>query len=549
MQAPRSVSKHVPQRSGPWQRRLIVALSCSALTGCFKLDDGREPPLDRIYFPTGLSVSPNGSRLYLVNSDWDLQFNAGTVQVFDLDRMRELLPRYCSADAECRASERCDLASRELEDGTAVAATHWCVDAQTSDPCGARRLQTTSQRLISPGLCGPIEDLTADLLLESVSIGAFATDLAYSPNPNGGGRLFVPVRSDATLHWLDVSGDPGAGGTGRELECGQDSSGQCDGNHRRGDSRGERTRDDEELPIEPYGIAVSEDGEAIVTTHQTEGQVALFVNDWATPDAGPELEFLLGGLATRVISIAAVPMSRLVLEDRALGSARQISYQPGFWVSYRNSPYLDLLRYFDAQDSGGQPFLEQAAQAGISPVGLADVRGIAVDPSARRRCESACAAGDAACLATCAGIGLEVFLANRLPASVLSGHTVPNRSAAATGDALIFADLTPVGDGPSRVVVGSVLDEAGQVQQRVFIVSFESRSIDIYDPVSRTLEARVYTGRGPNAVALDAARGLGYVAHFTDSFLGVIDLDRRHTATYGTMIMTLGRPVAPRGSQ
>jgi DNA-binding beta-propeller fold protein YncE len=142
-----------------------------------------------------------------------------------------------------------------------------------------------------------------------------------------------------------------------------------------------------------------------------------------------------------------------------------------------------------------------------------------------------------------------VFLANRLPASILAGHTIPNRSAAASGDDLIFADLTPVGDGPSRVVVGGIIDEAGETQQRVFIVSFGARTIDIYDPASRALEARVYTGRGPNAVAIDAAHGVGYVAHFTDSFLGVIDLDRRHTATYGTLIMTLGRPVAPRGSQ
>jgi DNA-binding beta-propeller fold protein YncE len=547
MQAPRSFRTHVPQPRGPWRRRLIIALSCTVLGGCFKLDDGREPPLDRIYFPSGVALSPGGSRLYVANSDWDLQFNAGTVQAFDLDRLRELLPRYCDADEECNGGERCDLTASERADGTLAAPTHWCVDVDAADPCGERGVQTAAQRALAPGLCGPIEQLGPDLLLDSVSIGAFATDLAFSPNPNGGGRLFVPVRSDATLHWIDVSGDEP--GISRELECGQSSEGQCDGDHRRGDGPGETSREDEELPIEPYGVAVTEDGEAIVTTHQTEGQLALFVNDWDTPEQGPVLESLLGGLQTRVIAVAAVPMSRLVLEDRALGVGRQLDYQPGFWISYRNSPVLDLVRYYDAIDADGRPFLERTAQAGLTPVGLGDVRGIGVDATARRTCEAACAAGDVTCLTTCAGVGLDVFLANRLPASVLSGHTVPNRSAAGSGDDLVLADLTPVGDGPSRAVVGGVLDEAGQVQQRVFIVSFESRSIDIYDPVSRTLEARVYTGRGPNSVAIDAARGLGYVAHFTDSFLGVIDLDRRHTATYGTMIMTLGRPVAPRGSQ
>src|SRR5215510_2227400 len=72
----------------------LVTLGLSAL-GCFKPDDGREPPLDRIYFPTGLTLSPDADRLYVANSDWDLQFNAGSVQAYDAARLRELLPRYC----------------------------------------------------------------------------------------------------------------------------------------------------------------------------------------------------------------------------------------------------------------------------------------------------------------------------------------------------------------------------------------------------------------------------------------------------------------------
>src|SRR6187431_2700268 len=81
-----------------------------ALLGCVEPDDGREPPLDQIYFPTGLALSPDNSRLYVANSDWDLQFNAGSVQVYDTARLRALLPRYCNADADCGgATERCDL--------------------------------------------------------------------------------------------------------------------------------------------------------------------------------------------------------------------------------------------------------------------------------------------------------------------------------------------------------------------------------------------------------------------------------------------------------
>jgi hypothetical protein len=372
----------------------------------------------------------------------------------------------------------------------------------------------------------------------------------YRDNPNGGGRLFVPVRSDATLHWLDVRGSASSPGSGRELDCGQNSQHECDANHRRGDDTSERTPADEELPIEPFGIAVTDDGEALITTHQTEGQVALFVNDWSDPDAGPKLEFLLSGLPTRVVSAAAVPQSLAVRQDRALGVERKLDYQPGFWVGYRGASFVDLLRYFDRVDARNSgPFLELTAQERVTPVLLTDIRGFGVDASTRNACEAACAADDAACASTCAALPLQVFLGNRAPASLVSGHTVPNRTDAKSADELKLDDLAPVGSGPSRVVVGSILDEQGLPQPRVFVVSFESRSIDIYDPALGDVEARIYTGRGPNALALDAQHGLGYVAHFTDSYIGVIDLDRRHRATYGAMILSLGRPVPPRGSE
>lgn len=531
----------------PRRRAWLVTAVVPLLSACFELDDGREPPLDRVYFPTGLALSPGGSRLYVANSNWDLQFNAGTVQVFDADRLRSELPRYCDADAECASGERCDLEGRLSEDGELIAPTHWCTPEGAADPCGERGVQSAAERLTVPGLCRPFEAFADGVLLDSVVIGAFATNIAYRSNPNGGGRLFVPVRSDATLHWLDVSGDPGGGGP--EIDCGQDTSGECDDAHRRGGGFDEATREERQLPVEPFGLAVTEDGQAIVTTHQTQGSVGLFLNDWSDPGAGPRLAFLLEGLPTRVLAAAAVPVSRLAERDRELGSGRSLGYQPGFWLSYRGAAFLELVRYFDPVDSGGRPFLERAGQAALTPVGVSDVRDIAVDASNRRRCEASCGDDDTACLTRCASIGLDVFLANRAPSSLLAGHTVPNRTAAASGDDLVFNDLLPMGDGPSRAVVGRVLDEQGEPQRRVFIVSFDSNTIDVFDPVLGSREARIYTGRGPNALAIDEERGLGYVAHFTDSYIGVIDLDRRHRGTYGSVIFSLGRPVAPRGSE
>src|SRR3954467_14674948 len=106
----------------------FVAFGISAL-GCFKPDDGREPPLDRIYFPTGLALSPDGDRLYVANSDWDLQFNAGSVQVYDAVQLRSLLPRSCKTDGDCSgANERCDTAPASDATEFGTSGTYWCVD-------------------------------------------------------------------------------------------------------------------------------------------------------------------------------------------------------------------------------------------------------------------------------------------------------------------------------------------------------------------------------------------------------------------------------------
>ena len=60
------------------------------------------------------------------------------------------------------------------------------------------------------------------------------------------------------------------------------------------------------------------------------------------------------------------------------------------------------------------------------------------------------------------------------------------------------------------------------------------------------------TGRGPQPIAFDTGDDYSYmyVGHFTDSNLGVVDLDMRHIATtFATMFATIGSPVPPIESQ
>lgn len=540
--------------------RRLTFLAGLCLCSCFPPGDGREPPLDSVYFPVGLTLSSGADRLYVVNSDFDLQYNAGSVLVLDANRIRELLPRECSADADCEAGERCD----DQPQGD-TAASFWCIPSGATSPCGDLGDKSATDRALEPGRCNyvPLTEpgqARSELLLDAVKISAFATDSAYRTSPQGGGRLFVPVRGDATLHWLDVEDELGgvsgplyrdARGRNRYLDCGQGAGDECDDSHRRGDDRAERTPLGDEVPVEPFAVAVSDDGEAVVTTHQTTGQLALFVNDWCNPETGPVLQSVLDGLPLRPVGLSPVPIPAAHLATATSGCKVPLdpdsSYQPAFLVSFRESPVVQVVRYFDAAAAApAAPLLEAGEAAPIGVVPGFDARGISVDGSERASCEAAC--GDAACLTQCEAIPLAVYLANRFPAGLVVGTTAANEGAFPRTDLPNLTRVEALRGSPSRVIVGSVIDEQGQPVRRIFVVTFDTRFIYVYDPELEQVEARIYTGRGPHALTIDAQHGLGYVGHFTDSYIGVIDLDHRHRS-FGEIVMTLGQPRAPRASK
>lgn len=550
---------------------LSRAALCAALLlpSCFAPGEGVEPPLNRIYFPVGiaLNVPPlhgavpkrQPTRLYLVNSDFDLQFNGGSLQSYDLQRIRELVPKYCTTDADCAGHGICASAAE-------VGAPPWCVE-DVNAPCGKLGTKSPADRIAHPGLCKAVdvvhpEDGGSPLLTHSVKIGAFATDIIYREpkDSTGEGRLFVPVRGDSTLHWIDVNSEG-------ELDCGQGGSNECNGEHREGDDPETNTRG-LRLPAEPFAIDATDEAGAILVTHQTVGSVSLFTRapgDFRSP---PQLQFVLSGLPRAPVGIAAIPPAAAVLppgvpEDAASTQCANAGsppcYEPGFWVAFRNAPEIDLLRYTsDAASKGSpRPFLWRAGVAAIRANSLGfDSRGIAADAGDRLACEGACAPGDSACSRDCAGKPLGVYVANRTPETLLVGRTLANFSGAFSNELPSIRDTIDLAAGPSRVVIGKIIDINGNLATRVFVLCFDSHVIFGYDPVAGIVDTTIWTGRGPHAFAIDAdgfsatpQYALGYVAHFTDSYLGVVDLDQRHRDTYGTIVVTLGQPTAPRAQK
>lgn len=519
----------------------VLVLLSGLTTGCFSTDAGLEPPLDRLNYPVGLALSAAGSRLYVASSNFDLRFSGGVVQVLDTDVIRQYLPQYCRTDDECDAGEHCAEATAETP--------FQCVD-DSGSWCGALGEQTVAERLTHPGPCGPLRLSTPGLLLDSAIIAPFVADVRYVPASEEGrpARIVMPVRGDATLHWADVEDD--VAGTGPLLDCGQGPEGRCDADHRRGDQSSEATATGETLPTEPFGIAVGDHGDAIFVGHQSQGAVSVFENT----NEGPRLRSVLRGLPSNPTGLAAIPAPRAA-------ELFDLDYVPGVLVAYRFSgavePVVELLRYYDAERAApAVPYLHRAGSGSISTnTSGADTRGLALDASSRAACEATCSCdapeqGDDCrqCLMDCAAVPLRVFASNRSPDSLLIGSTRTILGRLPTDDIPDFSNSEPLRGAPARISSGNITDEDGELSLRVFVLSFDAQLMYIYDPARQELEAHVKTGGGPQAVAVDDARALAYVAHFTESYIGVVDLDKRHP-TYGQIVLGVGEPQSPRSSK
>ena len=583
--SPRSPSPR-PHRSPRWTRPagLAAALAAIAQAGCFFTDQGLSPPTTQFYYPTGLVISPGRNVLYVANSDFDLQFNAGTVQVVDLPMVRGIVKQIRDG---LDAGEPPDVLCPSV-------VLPPCSNSLAFEPCYGALIANT-ETYLSPGACSPIPYSTP-FITAYATIGAFASGAVLAVNPMGpGARLFVPVRGDPSITWFDVVDDRAAGFKGDTslLDCGQTGDlNQCADEHRMGVDPYDNFRD-LTLPVEPTGLDVSDDGQAIVSAHQidTTPEVGLSINQWGP--VRPSFQYYVSGtVAAGPEEVAHIPTPLVVALTQAApqgSGVLPIAYEPGFLVTYNAAPEIDLFRFHDDLGSPPRPYLTRSAQAGITVnADGRDSLGIVVDPSDRRACEARCDPPELGatptqavldCLSACVDIPMNLFAANRSPPSLLLGRVDTTISQSdvggATGsgafDSPVITLPISLAQGPSKVAIGNVIGRDGMLHPRVFAVTFDSRLIFEVVPDTGVVDQIIETGRGPHAITFDtcvtgatAAAGQPgaalqcapgddmhsylYVGHFTDSYIGVVDLDMRHR-TFGTLFASIGTPTFPRETQ
>jgi hypothetical protein len=455
------------------------------LLACNLENPGVAPPPGVLAYPVALGFStqqvldedgnPEGPAfLYVVNSNFDIRYNQGSVHTYDLTKVGQAVSdKGCLELGLTQPPDAPDSGMPEPNDGGIALPDGYENASHYGTPRG----------ILCDGRDPDGHDVCcfddSERFLESeILIDSYATGLATRTRSDGSDRLYVPLRGKNDLLYLDAK----AG----KLDCA--GAKRC---RRQADDENPAAPD-ESLPTQPTALVVGTLGQlgvtddaraelTFVSTVHDRGGVSLFVEP--TTDAAPLLQDVwLPSGAPRATSVS-------------LGGAdRQVLY-----VTASNTASIGQLAVRGAQGANGRDLLVGSEVGNINLVGFSgqdDLRDVAVDPD------------DSSLLyALVRGAGssaLESVVFLRLDSTT-------NNNARAIG-------ATRVGSGPSKLTVATF---GGR---RVLLVScYNARAIFIIDAVTRQLTQVVRGLAGPFEMAVDEARGFVYVADFGASVLRVID--------------------------
>jgi DNA-binding beta-propeller fold protein YncE len=553
----------------------------TVMSACYSAGGGSDPPLKSFYFPVGLAVSPDGAWLAVVNSDFDLQYSGGTLQTYDLRRIRN-----DTLNAIAAAADAGNCASQPPPDDL--------LGLACARPVGAA--------------AGVYWADPSSYWTDGVVVGAFATDLlqlslpGWQAAPPLTTRLFAPIRGTTAVLYADLRLADGT------LECQGRNASTC-GSASNVGSDPNSLHDTRQVVLsgEPFGIAQTDDGTAFVVTSESDTTTSVFTSGIPLPsplpDGGaapspeididdplevPALQYVLGGLPAAGTGIAEIPHDPLAWPTCGPSTA-QSCWRPAFLETNHSTAQIDLLRYYSddgtslpvagVQITGAQrPFLQLEGVYPLTATTGSDERGIVIDDSPRAICHAgaqatalgcndASVADPATCIAnaqaqdvSCRYLPASVFVATRTPPALLLGQVGDQYNP----DDLSIQGTLPLPPGPSKVYRAPVIDSQGNYSLRIFVTCFDSNLVIVYDPTTQLWDS-IHVGSGPFAMAFDPfptdrwgmppdpnqpPYRFAYVASFTQSFIEVIDLDNSQTtvpSTYESIVYALGQPTLPKG--
>jgi len=164
-------------------RALLAALAAISWAGChWSLNDpGTDPIPAQLYFPSGMAIDAAHGTLFVTNANADLRFCGGTLMAIDLQRFDGALADFAAHTPSADAA--------------------LCL----SDPLDPRVID-----------CDETPFIFGD---QTVKLGNFAGDIRVLPEGTDKARLFVGVRGDPSITWMDVAWNGTGLGAKPSLDC------------------------------------------------------------------------------------------------------------------------------------------------------------------------------------------------------------------------------------------------------------------------------------------------------------------------------------------
>jgi hypothetical protein len=475
----------------------VVTLLAPA-AGCRLSQDGVPPPADRIFFPGGAMVDPQGRWLYVVNSNSDLRYSDGTIAVVDLDAVRRDDPRVVPVADGRPQWARCTSEPRYVPKATAPHECCWDYLDETILNCDEQ-----------------------DYLLRdrAVRIGSFGArpDMQTFDRPGSivTGRMFLPVRGNNSITMVDVA----ATADDVRLFCTGPRSGPnldqerfavCDERWRLDraddplvDEQGLNVPEDQvaRLPDEPYALAVDQGPNLLYVGHLRGGAVSMF-------DLGT-------GTSLRLPDLLQIHPDLLPGDQNGSRGVTSLTvYNPSQNLctgkTYVSSRFRPLATSFVVYGSG-------------SAVAGCDV------PSDGENERDIVMVGTGESLGTGIGgafgsevRGVELILDenNSITRTFLLQRTPPALVAIDPGTSAPYA-IIEVCQSPS-----SMAQHVGKDGPMLYITCFDAGEVYVVDPSVPRLRAIVPVGRGPASTVFDDKDPTrAYVVGFGANNVLVLDID------------------------
>jgi hypothetical protein len=486
----------------------------AAAGGCNFGQSGIEPPADRIFLPAGIAVDPEAPLLYVVNSNSDLRFNAGTIAVVDLARAHAILANAAAAPYPTCVKTRFSRTEEVPDD-------YCCRDLVDS-----RITNCTEPQLIQAEA--------------TVALGSFGGTLRLQRFVRDDGatmrRLFVAVRAEPSITFADVSVTAGR------------ASIRCTGPRRGGEPQAAGAYCDDGwrvrrpsgvtpgalvLPEEPHTLWLDESHGILYAGHLTvvaNKQVhggGVSAIDVCNPADDRSVRFAGLARTTFLPASASQAVATLSAGDPAnaaipvFATARYSAAVSGMALRTPEEEACD-----DTSPPRERDLTLVPAESFYSPAFLprgADIRGVLFLDGDDGR-----SGGKAVVLHRNSAESIAdppaLVLLDR---ARLADGTVPNTPLA----------VLEICNGPTDMQ----LHDAGR-GRRIYITCYDDGQIYVVEPDRLTVVAVIDVGAGPTSLVFPPNEpGVAYLASFANSHLSLIDLNPG-SPTENHVVLRLGLP-------